>query len=185
MASEQHCWSGEERRSIPIHILNHMEEKLDEHMKSVKNLIEEHASEEIVRAAEMQRSYDDIVAAIAKLTNNQTAMSASLGKFMEKTDELYENVKLAFPKDKNGRPDFGGHAADHEFRIENADQYKKIMTYIEAKMEEEGMALEDRRFYKRIAVGAIITPFVIWVSTLIWQGALQGPQHPPVKESGK
>lgn len=120
-------WAGEERRSIPIHVLNHIDEKLAQHTERVEAAFAEHTMDEQNRYQAIQETIDQHR---MDSERRHEELGRSINAFMERTADLHNDFVSAFPRDTLGKADFAGHRIDHEARIreaaENADFRKDI-----------------------------------------------------------
>lgn len=91
-------WTGEERRAIPIHVLNYVDRKLEEHIKKVDERLYTISTsiEQSEKSAEERHN---------ALIN---ALTVSLGKI--------ELIESAFLRNESGDPDFNGHHYEHDRR---------------------------------------------------------------------
>ena len=112
-------WTGEERRGIPIHILNHIDEKLDSHVNKVESMVQEHTEEEMDR-------YKEILAKIESHRQENelrhSSLSSSFMSYAERVDTFCQNIAEAFPHNEQGKPDFHGHGRAHISWIENSNR---------------------------------------------------------------
>jgi hypothetical protein len=141
-------WAGDERRSIPVHLINYIDEKLAEHTAAVEEL--------------MTRRYDEILAsqerAEGHMEKRHTELIKSLQSYATKAERVHENLGDAFLVNKKGQPDFSGHANAHEAWVKEAEESRKMRTFV-----------------KQIVVGAAVSTVGSWVILLMWKGLLLGP----------
>lgn len=113
-------WDGDERRAIPIHILNHIDQRLSEHAKTVDDRLEEIQS--CLEASEQANS------------DRHTVLVDRITSVMGK----YELMEAAFIKTEEGTPDFHGHWYDHISRKRFSDwlrdarnnAFSKVLEYV-------------------------------------------------------
>jgi hypothetical protein len=111
-AEQNRGWSGDERRSIPIHILTHVSEVMDRFR-----------DEETQRHEKLENMIDNTNGRIDQLMR-------SIDAYTEKTEEVFVALAEAFPVDRRGKPDFIGHANAHEHWITEAKESRELRTYI-------------------------------------------------------
>jgi len=101
-------WDGRERRSIPIHILNHIDERL----------------------AEQTRQGSASLAEIKEtLKTNAESSKARHGTLVDQITNAIGHQKLletAFPAMEDGRPDYHGHRHFHHTRKKFEDFKKQL-----------------------------------------------------------
>jgi hypothetical protein len=149
---EEHEWNGEERRSIPIHVLNYMDHRLGEHTNRIEDLFKEHITDEMER-------YGDIV---NKLESSAIASQKRHSILIDQLTIVTGNTELikgAFPKSKEGLPDYNEH---HDYHF----------TW---KTRKEWWAGTSSQAVRKLFEWMLMA-FVIWMGTVIWQAALQGPK---------
>lgn len=148
-------WDGGERRSIPVHILNYMDERLAFHTQNVEELFNGHTKDEMVR-------YDLILKMIAdngeKSQARHNELVDALAEYTVNMDVKCRNVLSAFIKDESGAPDFDGHRQDHDKRKRFGDWW---------------MRTKDSALSKFVEWGALA--FLIWVIHSMWEAFLKGP----------
>lgn len=105
-------WSGTERRSIPIHVLNHVSEVMDKFRE-----------EETARHAKLEGMIADTNTRIDELMR-------SVDTYTDAAEKVFNALGEAFPADRRGKPDFAGHANAHERWIEEARESRELRAYI-------------------------------------------------------
>ena len=162
-------WPGDERRSIPIHILNFVDEKMESQTKQIKDIFEDHEIKEMAR-------YSSIEGDVKDLKNDFHILTSNITSFMDRTTEFHTDVKAAFPKNEDGNPDFGGHASDHKHRISTADQDKEVMAYIRDEMKRKVVRSEDQRFVVRAVLATVLGLFILWAGSSLFANAVHSAQ---------
>lgn len=116
--TEEKDWDGVERRSVQLHIIKYIDDKLATHQTEVQRIIDRHTKDEMAR-------FSDIVARIDR--NNEMSaerhdeLVKQLSKHLEKTEAMEE----AFLHDEDGARDFLGHHDDHRNRKKFGDWLAK------------------------------------------------------------
>lgn len=155
-------WAGDERRSIPIHILNHVDERLGVHAERVEKAFVEHTAEEMDRYTDIRNDYTELRSILnehrAESSRKHIELCKSFDAFSDRTEMIYTNLNEAFPTDRNGKPDFHGHAKAHEAWIESSKETKELVAYV-----------------KKVVVAACSMGLVSWITFLMWEGILRGP----------
>jgi hypothetical protein len=144
-------WHGEERRGIPIHILNYMDERLKAHVDHVENIFKFHTEEEMKR-------YGDILKMIGESRKAAEGRHAEIMELMSGFTYKCKSVTDAFLKAPDGTPDFDGHRYDHDKRKRFADWWESV---------------KDKAITKVVEWGALA--FVVWVVHTLWESLLKGP----------
>ncbi len=162
-------WSGAERRSLPIHIINWVKDEVKDSTASMEALLKAHTEDEMDR-------YDQIIRQIRDnntkseerhdvtqsfVQSNQAKiehLQQSITSFMDGTADFHAAIKRAFPKDTEGNPDYDGHRGAHLAWIDEAKESKELRGYI-----------------KKVVLGAAAVALTSWLTLLIWQGVLLGP----------
>lgn len=146
-------WDGEERRSIPVHVLNYMDAQVAE----VKSIITSHTGEELERFMDILRKIDDHA-------------KASEARHNELVDRLtviagrQELMEQAFPRDDDGSPDFRGHAGAHKNWIKRADDEAKVMAYVREQMDTDTKRRDDIRFVLRAVLATVCGVLIMWAA---------------------
>lgn len=154
--NEPQPWDGvSDRRSIPIHILNYVDGRLEEHTKRIYDLLQEHVSEEMERYDEI---LDKIGSSADKAEARHNSLSMSINSYMTKQELIEE----AFLEDKHGKPDYHGHKYDHEYRKQVSSWWAKV---------------KDGVVMKIIEWGGVA--FVAWAGYALWDAFLRGPHDHP------
>lgn len=151
-------WGGEERRSIPIHVLDHVDRRLNAHTDRVVDLFKTHTDDEMERYQEILRT---IAAHRDESDRRHFELAKAITAHMEQTALHIRMLTRAFPEGENGEPDLNGHAEDHKFRIQEAKD-----------------AAEFRRYVKKVVTGvaiAVLGPASLWLLKVIWVAFLAGP----------
>lgn len=145
-------WAGEERRGIPIHILNYVDEKLDVHTQKVEHLMQAHVGDEMARYQlieeklernnrESERRHHSLIQSITAFTGN------------------VEMMQQAFLRTQEGQPDYIGHFNDHNERAALGLWWKSV---------------KDKALTKLIEWGVVV--LAGWIGYSLWQSFLQGPK---------
>ncbi len=145
-------WDGEERRGIPMHILNYMDDRLAGHTRHIEEILEHHTGEEMER-------YTAIVESIKAQTNASEARHSALIQSLNAYMIRQEDMRGAFLKNEDGHPDYHGHWYDHNHRKNLGIWWQGVKNGVLVKMIEWGSVL---------VVG--------WLGLMIWNGILQGPK---------
>jgi len=152
----EQTWHGDERRGIPIHILNHVDERLGQHSFRIEKLLMDHTDDEMER-------YQEIISRIDRNSEDSQrrheATAKAIVDHMSKTDMIYEHLIEAFPPDDRGKPDFIGHATAHKKWITEAKDTKELRAYIQ-----------------KVVLAAATVGVAGWLLSLAWQGFLMGPK---------
>lgn len=146
------AWAGEERRGIPMHILNYMDERLAGHTRHIEGIFQQHTEEEMDR-------YASIVESIEAHTKASEARHGALIQSINAYMEHQDQIRGAFLKDESGRPDYHGHWYDHNHRKNLAIWWQGVKDGVLVKVIEWGTVL---------VLG--------WLGLMVWQGILQGPK---------
>ena len=182
-------WDGAERRSIPIHILNHVSDRLSEHTNKVEETFRRHTEEEMERYEDILQTASNIDekldAHIKASEDRHTATNQMFLSYAEKMDKMVEGFLSAFPKDADGKPDFRGHNKAHVGWMEGSDRENKLLDYVEAQKTRDEEASADLKYYKRIAVAAVVAPLSLWVATVLYKSAVPTAPVPVVQEKVK
>ena len=144
-------WIGEERRSIPIHILNYMDERLKTHTDHIEMVFTNHTADEMERYTAI---LDKITAGQKAAAERHEAITETLANFNSKC----KNVFSAFLKTPDGDYDFDGHRYDHDKRKKFGEWWERVKGGIAVKVMEWGSLA-----------------FIIWVIHSIWESLLKGP----------
>jgi len=149
-------WGGEDRRSIPIHILNYVKDTVTSETEEIKRIFAQHSQYESDRYNEILESQR---ISSEKAQERYNHLIRSVEAYTNKTEALQENMQAAFLTTRHGKPDYLGHANAHESWIESAADTKKLL--------------------KDIRLGLILagaTALGTWILPLIWNGVLVGPK---------
>lgn len=145
-------WDGKsDRRSIPLHILNYVDERLETHTDKIYNLLADHVKEEMSRFDEIK---DGIRESEERQEHRHSSLIQSITAYMQKQ----ELIDLAFLADRHGQPDYQGHRSDHEYRKAAADWWQKVKGTVTIKVLEWA------------SVG-----FFAWLMYVVWEAFLRGP----------
>lgn len=153
MTENQEYWDGGERRSIPIHILNYVNERIDTRFNEVKQLFVEHTQDEMDRYGAILTSID----------NSRKASEERHHELLGQLTTLVhcqQHVESAFLKNERGEPDFSGHHYDHHQRKTFAAWWGNV---------------KDNAITRIIEYGSIAV--FAWLVFMIWKGLLAGPQQ--------
>jgi len=144
-------WAGEERRSIPVHILNYMDTRLGEHTDRIEGLFREHITDEMER-------YSDIISRIdASSEASQERHNVLVDRLTVFTGQV-ELMEKAFPESKQGWPDYVKHHKYHYTKEEQRVWWSSVRDQAVKKLFEWSLIL-----------------IVGWMGVLIWKGLLLGP----------
>lgn len=163
-------WDGEERRSIPIHVIQYMDTQVAE----VKRIITGHTDEELQRYMDILKKIDDHA-------------KASEARHNELVDRLtviagrQELMEQGFPKDDDGKPDFRGHAGAHKNWMKRADDDAKLMDYVRGQMDTDTKRRDDVRFVVRAILATVCGMLVIWAAKELLADAVRVAVHPTVE----
>lgn len=146
-----HTWTGEERRGIPIHILNYMDERLHEHTERIESVFSRHTAEEMDR-------YNAILDKIAAGQKAAAERHETVMEVISHFNGKCKDVHSAFLKTPDGAYDFDGHRYDHDRRKKFGDWWEKVKGGIIVKIAEWGSLA-----------------FVIWVLHSLWESFIKGP----------
>ena len=152
MTENQQEWQGTERRSIPIHILTYVNERIDARFNEVKQLFVDHTTDEMER-------YGTIIHSI------EESRKASEERHHELINQLtvqighQKLIESAFLKNQEGDPDFSGHHYDHYKRKTFLDWWNSVKDKAITRVVE----------YASVAVFA-------WLVFMVWKALLAGPQ---------
>lgn len=100
-------WDGEERRGIPIHILNYVDTKMDDHLAKVQALVEENNQHVDKWNKDAEERHNQLTHQLSILIGKQ------------------ELINTAFVEDHRGEPDYHGHRHDHLERKTRAEKFKE------------------------------------------------------------
>lgn len=162
-------WTGDERRSLPIHVMNWMREEVRGATASMEDLLQRHTEDEMDRYdqiikqikandAKSEGRHDETQAIIHDNQRQIASLQQSISTFISGTTEFHDAVKRAFPKDDEGRPDYDGHRGAHLSWIDESKESKELRGYI-----------------KKVVLGAAAVALTSWLTLLVWQGVLLGP----------
>jgi hypothetical protein len=145
-------WTGDERRSIPVHILNYMDTRLGEHTTRIEALFQDHVTDEMER-------YGDIINRIdASAKASQDRHTALVDQITVFTGRV-ELVEKAFPESKQGWPDYNKHHGYHSTVEDKRVWWSSVRDQALKKMFEWGLIL-----------------LVGWFGIIVWRSLLLGPQ---------
>jgi len=179
---ESKSWTGEERRGIQIHVINYIDDRLKEHTSTlemtlgqkiadVKLSVEGHTVEEMERYTAIQTQLKDYCDSMAKQARHSedrhaetqhriNSLAQSIEAWMAGQDDFADAMKRAFPKDdETGKPDYDGHRTAHLAWITDSKESK-----------------EFKRYIRNVVLGAAAVAVTSWLTLLVWQGLLRGPQ---------
>lgn len=163
-------WDGKERREIPFHLVNYMNDKLAQHAQDTRQILADHAQEEMARYSEMLNSIDHVREANER---RYDALASAIGAYTEKVDEFYKSVEQAFPRTEDGKADFSGHAKAHKAWMASSEDNKELMEYVRQQRESDKRWKEDGRFVMRAVVVAVLAAVVMWAGNTLWSGAVK------------
>jgi hypothetical protein len=156
-------WQGDERRSIPIHILTYIKEVVKEETKEIKGAFAQYREDFAMHDADEMKRYDQILENQRKnaesAEHRYSQLIQTVNSYAEKAEKFHEDVRSAFVPNKHGKPDYAGHANAHEAWIRQADENRKFMADI-----------------KRAVVIALSIGVGGWLLSLAWAGVLVGPK---------
>jgi hypothetical protein len=139
--SDDH-YLGEDRRTIPVHILQHIDSRLTTSISQILTEFKEHTGEEMDRYKDI---LDQIEANRQASDKRHTELTNIIHDHTHATEEMLKTILSGFPKNAEGKADLSGHAEDHQFRIEEAKDAK-----------------EFRKYIKRTLAGAILLAVIFW-----------------------
>ncbi len=143
---------GTERRSLPIHVLNYMDDRLQTHSDNIEKLLKDHVSEEAIRFDSLEDKINDN----DKLAQSRHgALIASINSYMSK-QETFEH---AFLRTTDGKPDVHGHYTDHESRFKSGQWWSGVKQSTIAEL---------------IKWASIL--IIAWMAVMTWKEFLKGPQ---------
>jgi hypothetical protein len=156
-------WTGDERRSIPIHILTYVKEIVTDETREIKESFAQYRQEFSMHDADEMARYDQIL-------NNQkrnadaaeerySQLIRTVESYATKAEQFHEDVKSAFLTNRHGKVDYSGHANAHEAWIRQAEENKKLLKDI-----------------KTAIIIALAIGLGGWLLSLTWAGVLKGPQ---------
>lgn len=144
-------WDGSERRSIPIHILNYLDERLGTHAEQIENIFVTHTKDEMER-------YKSIEDSIETHAIESQKRHAEIMEVISHFNGKCRDVHSAFLLRKDGSPDFEGHAKAHESWLTRATWRHTFKNNLFNKVGEV------------LAIAA-----TLWVLHVIWEAFLKGP----------
>jgi hypothetical protein len=154
-------WAGEERRGIPIHLLNYMDARLTEQTSKVETFLKEYVANEIdqvvnkmnVNNLASERRHDEQSARFE-------ALSASIMNYLQKADaHLSHATPCPALKDAIPLADWKGHHDHHVDEMKWAEKLSELKwTLI------------------KVIAGTGIVGLLGWIGVLMWAGFLQGPR---------
>jgi hypothetical protein len=145
-------WNGSERRSIQVHILNYVDDRLKEHTERIEKVFHDHTGDEMQRYGEILNKID---AGQADSKKRHDDVMKILVNFNTKC----KSVESAFLKKPDGTPDYEGHNYDH-------DKRKRVAEW-RAKMKDSAVL----KIVEWSSVG-----LTAWLLHTIWEATLKGPQ---------
>lgn len=159
--------------------------RADDHLGNFKSLLEKHTAEEMERYQEIIErlgSTEETVTSIDErldhIEDGQKAMNQSIHAFMETHGQFFTAIQRAFPKDEDGKPDYDGHKKAHLSWISNAKDEKEVMEFVRKQMDDDKKWSDDKRFYVRAVVSAVLCGLVIWAGKVLWYDAVKNaPQR--------
>jgi len=151
-------WKGDERRSIPIHVLNYIKEIVTEETVELKTSFDEYKRNFAAHDHDEMARYDAILQnqiANAKESADRhyalvDSLTASMGRI--------QLAETAFIKNHNGDPDFHGHREAHEVWIAESIARKEFWNKMKFELAKWGF------------IG-----FLGWGLVQLWLGVLHGP----------
>lgn len=146
-----HEWHGEERRGIPLHILNYMDDRLKTHTEHIEKVFNDYTAEEMERYnAILNKIEDGQKSAVAR----HEAVMEVVGHFNGKCKDVHS----AFLKTPEGEYDFEGHRNDHYTRKTVAEWWGRTKGSVAVKLIEYG-----------------VMGLVAWIGLLVWEAFVKGP----------
>lgn len=153
-------WDGEERRSLPIHLLKFVEERIINHTTEMRKTLSDHTDDEMDR-------FDQIVNKInvndakSESRHDETQsrlnhLSQSIENFLAEQELFHAAIKRAFPKDEEGHPDYDGHRGAHLAWMSDAKESKEFKNYV-----------------KKVVMAAVGIATVSWLWAVILPALLQ------------
>lgn len=115
------------------------------------------------------------------LSNQYSQLVRSIETYTNHMETMVSEMRAAFVQ-KNGKPDYLGHATDHEKRMASSAEMDELLNYVRQQKEEketaDADAKDDKRWIKRVVIGAILAPFSLWVCTVVWSAAVNSAKPP-------
>ncbi len=151
LEKKEHEWHGEERRGIPIHILNYMDERLNTHTERIEHVFHAHTADEMDR-------YNAILNRIEEGQKAATERHKTVMETISHFNGKCSSVHSAFIKLPDGTYDFDGHRYDHDRRKKFAEWWDRVKGGIVIKLMEWGSLA-----------------FVVWAVHTMWEAFVKGP----------
>lgn len=145
-------WSGEERRSAPLHIINYVEGRVREHTEHVEKILRDHIAEEMLRFGEIRDSLE------GSRKGSEFRHAELVAQITAYRDRV-ENLESAFIETDHGGLDVLGHRQDHSMRKTTAEWWDSVKKSSTTKVIE----------YSLVAVLA-------WAGIAMWNAFLKGPK---------
>lgn len=145
-------WNGEERRGIPIHILNFIEEKIDAAFGKMEHLLHKHIGDEEQQIGAILTQLQHNV---KRAEERHDALQASLTCYFDQQQTL----EAAFLKRENGQPDLDGHRTDHEIRASFERWKREVREHVVTRIIE----------WASIALAS-------WAGYVLWSAFVAGPK---------
>lgn len=182
-------WAGEERRGLPIHILNYVDERMTLATGEITRYIHDHTKEETERYGEMidrqdqlenkinhlENSVQEVTEIVGNNSKSIKQLTESVNAWMQNNSELLGCIRKAFPRDDHGEPDFDGHRTAHNNWIKNAPEEKELMSFMRSM---QTKMIEDKARWDKIAqnvLSGIIFAVVTFVGIAAWAAFIKGP----------
>ena len=124
-------WAGEERRSIPIHILTYVDTKLDAHTQKIEEIFQQHIETETSQISEIFKT----------LNKNNEESTARHSVLVDKITAYQGHVELmeqAFLETEKGTPDYEGHRHFHKVKKDSLEWWDKVKQNAVSKVVEWG-----------------------------------------------
>ena len=145
-------WTGQERRSAPLHIINYIDGRMREHTERVEKILRDHIAEEMLPFGEIQ-------SALKESREGSEARHAELVAQITAHRSRVEHLESAFIETDHGGLDVIGHKQDHSMRKTTAEWWDSVKKSSTTKVIE----------YTLVAVLA-------WVGIAMWNAFLKGPK---------
>ena len=153
-------WDGEERRSLPVHVLNFIEDKIMAHASEVHQTLASHTDDEMDR-------YDQIINKInandakSESRHDETQsrlnhLSQSIENFLAEQELFHSAIKRAFPKNEDGQPDYDGHRGAHLAWINDSKEAREFKLYVQ-----------------KVVGAAVAVGLVGWLWAVVWPAVVQ------------
>lgn len=174
MPDEQRQWDGSERRGIPIHLINYVDERLAVHVDKVEKIMANHVGEEMER-------YREIIDLIEEKDRRSEDRHHALVQSISAYNAHVELIDGAFLDDEdNGQPDYRGHRKAHKSWAKDGEEEKKVMEFVKNQMNADAKKAEDMRFIIRAIITTVAGAIIMWAGKELIVDAVHSslPKHP-------